>query len=102
MKTTQENGTIFTELTTEQLESLRNIEAEKFVISNKSIQTIRKILNIDEADNKELSGMRNSIVQKFSTELNKEDIESTFDTMTRISMITAVIDDEKTKRGMGV
>lgn len=74
----------FIKLEVEVLNVLNNLEAEDFFVSDASIKLITATLDLETKNVNELRATRNSIVK----ELNN----TTYDDMTRKSMITAVID----------
>lgn len=95
MKNTyKENNFIFTVVSNETLEELKNIPVEKIMISEKTLKQIKDILKMKEYSNEELLGLRNTIV--------KEMPDNTIDDWTRISMIITVIDLEKIERNMAI
>lgn len=105
-------------LTSAQKFSLRSIEPEQNVVSEMGIMTIRCILKIGTLTDEELTYVRNAVVRMFSEviefertayesygqkgELVKQHAKNYDDAMTRMSMITAVIDQEKWQRGLAV
>ncbi len=99
-----ENGTIFTEIEDWKMAVLKNITPEDVFVSKTNIEIIKNILTLHEVSNDELVGMRNYIVKTLSKIKSsmKECSKERMDMITRISMITAVIDNEKWDRGMEV
>lgn len=105
-------------LTPAQKFSLRTIEPERHTIGRIGIDTIRCILKIGTLTDEELTYVRNAVVRMFyeviefertayETYSQKGELTSVYmkqydDNMTRMSMITAVIDQEKWERGMAV
>lgn len=105
-------------LTSAQKFSLRNIEPEQHVVSEMGIMMIRCILKIGTLTDEELTYVRNAVVNMFSDILEYErtayesysqkgELTNTHrknydDAMTRMSMITAVIDQEKWERGLAI
>lgn len=95
---------------------LRNIQPEQHVVSEMGAMMIRFALQLGILEDEELTYVRNSVVEMFSDILEYERIAAESnsqigsesknhwkeydDAMTRMSMITAVIDDEKHKRGL--
>lgn len=96
--------------------TLRSIQPEEHVVSEMGAMMIRFALKLGILEDEELTYVRNSVVEMFSeiaqyerkaAEMaNKTESEKHWkehdDAMTRMSMITAVIDSEKHKRGLAV
>ena len=87
---------MFIDLSEKELKDLKNLPAEKVIVTEPTIKKIVKILKLTKRTNLELIGLRNSVVK----ELTKDDEDD--DNWTRMSMITCVIDNEKWKRGMAI
>ena len=79
-----------------QLDELKTIEPQKRFVSENMVSIIRLILDIDNLSNEELQTARNTIVKELTKDIDN------FDMWTRMSMITAVIDNEKWNRNMAV
>ena len=119
-KITYENGREFTyaQLSAEQKVYLRNIQPEASFVSEATVSFIRGLLNVERLSDDELTYVRNSVVHFFAeiAELSrteaeleskkglkaKELMKEGYDAMTRMSMVTAVIDHEKWNRGLAV
>lgn len=100
----QENGFNYLKLSDTEINSIYNdIEPERMFIKEETIYQIREMLSIEKLTNEELIAMRNSIVKELSKEY-ENNASGCFDmtNMTKISMITMVIDCEKSNRGMEI
>ena len=98
--------------------TLRNIQPEQHVVSEMGAMMIRFALQLGILEDDELTYVRNSVVEMFSDILeyertaaesnsqmgseSKKHWKEYDDAMTRMSMITAVIDGEKHKRGLAI
>lgn len=98
--------------------TLRTIHPEPHVVSDMTALLIRCALEIGILEDDELTYVRNEVVRMFSDileyertsaeqnskmgEESKAHWKEYDDAMTRMSMITAVIDQEKMKRGMAI
>lgn len=80
----------------ENLKELMAIEPQRTFVTGEMVSKIRLLLDIDNLSNDQLQTARNTIVKEFTKEYKD------FDMWTRMSMITAVIDNEKWERGMAV
>ena len=98
--------------------ALEDIEPEECVISEKTVSLIRSIIGIADLSDDELTYVRNSIVRHFADKVDmasargrmasakgneaKRLSDQAYADTTRMSMITAVIDNEKWNRGIAV
>lgn len=105
-------------LTSEQKYALRTIEPEPHVVSDANVIIIKRALGIVNLEDGELIATRNAVVRMFDeiTEFERTAAEMAGqkgneakahwdefdDAMTRMSMITAVIDQEKWNRGLAI
>lgn len=102
MKTYYKNNFIFAELNEAQIKELKDIEPERMFVSEDNIKRINKILELEKQETEEsLRAIRNSVVEMFS-DMVEEDGHIGEDNMTRMSMITAVIDNCKWEKGFAV
>ena len=96
----------YIELSQEQLNQLKTLPVEEYFVTEPTKEKIEAILKLKEINNEELQGTRNSVVKELSQierdARDKKDWKTFDDICTRISMITAVIDNEKWNRGMAV
>lgn len=109
---------VYAELSDDTRLALLLINPEKHFVSNENVELIRQALDIENLANDELTYVRNAVVHLFSEialnerilaeGLSQKGLESQAhwqaneDAITRMSMITAVIDNEKYKRGLAV
>ncbi len=95
-ETYYEEKFIFTKIEKEVFDKLKQIEPERNFVSAETVAKIKSILKMYEYTDEELQGLRNTIVRDF------EGKKDNYDDWTRVSMITAVIDNEKFNRGMAI
>lgn len=89
------NGTTYkvVVLDDETLEALRSITPERWVVSNETYDFIVDILDLENQDYYTLKGLRNGVVLQMSKERKSREEDYDFDNSTKVSMITAVIDN---------
>lgn len=79
---------------------------EQFIVSDREHYKISAILNLQGLTDEELQAVRNTIVEEFSdrqSSLRKRGDWDSYDRIsTQMSMITAVIDEEKNSRRMAI
>lgn len=96
----------YVELSQEQLNQLKTLPVEEYFVTEPTKEKIETILNLKEINNEELQGTRNSVVKELSKierdARDKKDWKTFDDICTKISMVTAVIDNEKWNRGMAI
>lgn len=101
------NGLQFKVLTPEQINALKEIKPTPMFVDEDTVIEIQKILELDPTSleydampSTELTAIRNSVVRNLTDGLNSRTDEG-YDMMTRVSMITAVIDHlNYTKRAL--
>lgn len=108
----------YAELSDDTLACLYMLKPEQHIVTEANIETIRLALNIKDLTDDELTYVRNSVVKAFDSlihyhrtmaeHLSAKGSESKAhwkeydDNMTRMSMITCVIDNEKWNRGLAI
>ena len=108
----------YAELSDDTRLALLLLNPEQHFVSEENVTLIRQALDIENLANDELTYVRNAVVNLFSEIIHNERIlaeglsqkgaeskthwQASDDATTRMSMITAVIDNEKYKRGLAV
>lgn len=119
-ETTYPNGRKFryAMLTAQQKYALRTIEPERSFVSETNAIIIKRALSLVELSDDELTYVRNSVVHMFTEIAEYERLAAEMESqkgnksndhwcahncaMTRMSMVTAIIDNEKWNRGLPV
>lgn len=96
----------FAQITDSQVEALMRVPVETFTVSDESISRFREMLEIDsQLSDEDLQALRNGAVFALATKssiLREKEDPRYWDAQKTMSAITAIIDEEKYKRGMAV
>lgn len=108
----------YADLDPEVLVTLEDIEPEQVIVSEPTVELIRLTLGLAKATDEELTYIRNTVVHHFAEKIDLGRTraqmvsqkgaacdalrQAAYDDGTRMSMITAVIDNEKFARGLAI
>lgn len=88
------------------LYDLMEVPIDRYTVSKLSMDKIRQLLKLDEIETEEgLRAVRNAVVRRLHSmedEIGEDNVSDLWDLHTKISGITAVIDNELWKRGFPV